>query len=87
MAENEVRLHDGSGHRNSMRLARGDCEYSGMRTAAERLRCEYTRFTGASYPGTRRLNEFVVGLVKARIAPAWCSRPPMYQRAMSDSPA
>jgi hypothetical protein len=41
-------LHDGSGHRNSRRLAFGLFEYSGMRTAAERLRCEYTRLTGAS---------------------------------------
>ena len=31
-----------------MRLDFGDFEYSGIRTAAERLRCEYTRFTGAS---------------------------------------
>ena len=41
-------LHDGSGQRNSSRFAFGDFEYSGMRTDAERLRCEYTRLTGAS---------------------------------------
>ena len=33
-------LHVGSGVRNSMRLAFSDFEYIGMRTAAERLRCE-----------------------------------------------
>ena len=37
-----------SGQRNSTRLARGERWPSGMRQAAERLRCEYTRFTGAS---------------------------------------
>ena len=31
-------LQDGSGQRNSTRLALGDGEYIGMRTAAERLR-------------------------------------------------
>ena len=41
-------LHDGSGQRNSTRLALGLWEYSGIRHAAERLRCEYTRLTGAS---------------------------------------
>src|ERR671916_610512 len=80
-------LHDGSGQRNSRRLALGLFEYSGMRTAAERFRWLYTRLTGASYPGTSRLYEFVVGAAKARIALAWVSRPPMYQRAMSDRPA
>src|SRR6476659_10986379 len=57
-----------------------------MRTDAERLRCEYTRLTGASYPGTSRLYEFVVGFENARIDGACDSRPPMYQRAMSDRP-
>src|SRR5215467_4176548 len=80
-------LHDGSGQRNSSRFAFGDFEYSGMRTEAERLRCEYTRLTGASYPGTRRLYEFVVGFENARIDGACFSRPPMYHRAMSDRPA
>src|SRR5919106_5673830 len=87
MAENaRYGLHDGSGGRNSRRLAFGLFEYTGIRTHAERLRCEYTRFTGASYPGTSRLYEFVVGAANARIAGACFSRPPMYQRAMSDSP-
>src|SRR3954469_15905050 len=80
-------LHDGSGQRNSNRFAFGLCEYSGMRTDADRLRCEYTRLTGASYPGTSRLYEFVVGLLNAQIARAWLNTPPMYQRAMSDNPA
>ena len=33
-------LDDGSGARNSMRLALGDFEYIGMRQVAERFRCE-----------------------------------------------
>jgi hypothetical protein len=37
-----------SGHRNSIRFALGELEYIGMRIAAERLRAESTRFTGAS---------------------------------------
>src|SRR5437763_17142451 len=41
-------LHDGSGARNSSRLALGLLEYVGMRMHAERLRCEYTRLIGAS---------------------------------------
>ena len=39
---------DGSGGRNSTRFALGLAEYMGMRTAADRLRREYARFTGAS---------------------------------------
>jgi hypothetical protein len=39
---------DGSGGRNSTRLAFGLAEYIGMRQAADRLRREYARFTGAS---------------------------------------
>ena len=37
-----------------VRFALGEGEYMGMRTAAERLRLEYARLTGASKPGTRR---------------------------------
>src|SRR5918912_4040250 len=70
-------LHDGSGGRNSARFAFGLGEYVGMRIAAERLRDEYARFTGASNPGTRRLYEFVVGLQIAASARACLSRPPM----------
>ena len=33
-------LADGSGARNSSRLAFGDVEYIGMRQIADRLRCE-----------------------------------------------
>ena len=47
-------LPDGSGARNSMRLAFGLDPVIGMRIAAERFYWEYTRFTGASKPGTRR---------------------------------
>src|ERR1700761_604470 len=70
-------LHDGSGVRNSMRLAFGDDENIGMRIAAERLRAEYARFTGASKPGVRRRYEFVDGLVKAQIVLACLMMPPM----------
>src|SRR5436189_4834883 len=69
-------LADGSGGRNSSRFAFSDREYNGIRTHADRLRCEYTRFTGASYPGTKRRYEFVVGAANARTAGACCSRPP-----------
>src|SRR5438270_11936672 len=79
-------LHDGSGQRNSSRFAFGLFEYSGMRTAAERLRCEYTRFTGASYPGTRRLYEFVVGDASASSDGVCASKPPMYHPARSARP-
>ena len=41
-------LAEGSGQRNSRRLALGDFDTRGMRTAADRLRWEYTRLTGAS---------------------------------------
>ena len=41
-------LAEGSGGRNSTRLAFGLAEYMGMRTAADRFRREYARFTGAS---------------------------------------
>src|SRR5215471_11666475 len=70
-------LHDGSGVRNSMRLALGDAENIGMRIAAERLRDEYARFTGASKPGVSRRYELVDGLVKAQIDLACLMMPPM----------
>src|SRR5262249_16501008 len=79
-------LLDGSGTRNSMRLALAFVPVTGMGVQAERLRCEYTRLTGASKPGTRRRYEFTVGLVNASSDGAWCSRPPTYQRAMSERP-
>src|SRR5580692_3232748 len=60
-------LQLGSGQRNSTRLAFGLGEYTGMRHAAERLRWEYTRLTGASKPGTSRLYELVVGAANASI--------------------
>src|SRR5258706_14627314 len=70
-------LQDGSGERNSSRLALGLGEYIGMRIAADRLRDEYARFTGASNPGTSRLYEFVVGLQSAASARACLRTPPM----------
>src|SRR2546423_7845937 len=45
------------------------------------------RLIGASYPGTRRRYEFVVGAANARIAGACFSRPPIYQRQSSLMPA
>src|SRR5256885_16589227 len=70
-------LAAGSGGRNSTRLAFGLAEYIGIRQAAERLRREYARFTGASYPGTSRLQLFVVGAMMAESARACFSNPPM----------
>src|SRR5258705_6681260 len=77
-------LADGSGQRNSTRRAFGESEYIGIRAAADRLRCDIARFTGASYPGTRRLYEFVVGAQKAISAGACFSNPPIYQRHISE---
>src|SRR2546427_10075902 len=74
-------LHDASGGRNSTRLVLGLSEYTGMRIAAERLRAEKTRLTGASKPGTNRREELVVGAANARRAGACRSRPPSEQRA------
>ena len=68
-----------------MRLAFGFEPVTGMRIQAERLRAEYTRFTGASKPGIRRWKLLIVGLVKASSAGAWASSPPIYQRAISES--
>src|ERR1700730_16414714 len=70
-------LHDGSGVRNSMRLALGDDENIGMRIAAERFRDEEARLTGASKPGVSRRYELVPGLVKAQIDLACLMMPPM----------
>ncbi|CAM5279685.1 hypothetical protein STENM327S_00851 [Streptomyces tendae] len=70
-------LPEASGARNSTRLAFGFEPVIGIRIAAERLRCEYTRFTGASKPGTRRWYEFTVGLVKASSDGACLRMPPM----------
>src|SRR5579864_4495114 len=80
-------LQLGSGGRNSTRLALGDAEYIGIRQAAERLRREYARFTGASKPGTRRLYEFVVGAMMAESARPCLSNPPMYQSPICEKPA
>src|SRR5271166_5061923 len=80
-------LAAGSGGRNSTRLALGLAEYIGIRHAAERLRREYARLTGASYPGTRRLYELVVGAMIADSAGPCLISPPMYQSAICDIPA
>src|SRR5579864_8422136 len=87
MAENaRYGLAAGSGGRNSTRLALGLAEYIGMRQAAERLRREYARFTGASKPGTRRLYELVVGAMIAASAGPCLISPPMYHSAICDRP-
>src|SRR5690242_12076494 len=80
-------LHELSGHRNSSRLVFGFSLYIGIRIAADRFRDEYTRFTGASYPGTSRLYEFVVGFVNAHSALACFRIPPIAYNPMSESPA
>src|SRR5215475_15847992 len=80
-------LQLGSGGRNSTRFALGDAEYIGIRQAAERLRREYARFTGASNPGTRRLYELVVGAMIAASAGPCLISPPMYQSASCEMPA
>src|SRR5215468_2304567 len=80
-------LQLGSGQRNSMRLAFGFFEYIGMRMAADRLRAESARLTGASNPGTSRRYELVVGAAKARIAGAGFRRPPAAHSPRSLRPA
>src|SRR5713226_9647711 len=70
-------LQVGTGKRTSIRLALGDGEYIGIRTAAERLRLEYARLIGASKPGTRRRYELVVGHVMAASVGAWWMMPAM----------
>src|SRR5271170_7217593 len=55
-----------------------------MRQEAERLRAEYASSTGASKPGTSRLYELVVGLVKALIALACLMMPAIYDRQVSE---
>src|ERR1700694_4439437 len=70
-------LAAGSGERNSIRFDLGLVEYIGMRTHAERFRFEYTRVIGASYPGTSRRYELVVGAQSASRAGACLRMPPM----------
>src|SRR5699024_12714459 len=76
---------DGSGARNSMRLAAGLSPVSGIRIAAERLDWEYARFTGASKPGDRRRQECTVGVGSAKTAGAGTGRRPMEARAAAES--
>src|SRR5271167_4665852 len=80
-------LQLGSGGRNSARLALAEAEYMGIRTAAERLRREYARLTGASNPGTSRLYELVVGAIRADSAGPCLISPPIYHSASCESPA
>src|SRR5512142_1135811 len=86
-AQGKYGLQLGSGGRNSTRLALGDAEYIGIRHAAERLRREYARLTGASKPGTSRLYELVVGAMIAESAGPCLISPPMYHSAICDNPA
>src|SRR5690606_563423 len=79
-------LPDESGQRNSMRLAFALLPVIGMRTHAERLRCEYSRLTGASRSGMSGWSELTVGFVKASRLGAWARMPPMEWRAVSDRP-
>src|SRR4029077_16925370 len=80
-------LAAGSGGRNSTRFAFGLAEYIGMRQAAERLRREYARLTGASKPGTKRLYELVVGAMIAASAGPCLISPPIYHSAIWEIPA
>jgi hypothetical protein len=77
----------GSGQRNSILFDFGLLEYIGIRTAAERLRADIARLTGASNPGTRRRYELLVGAAKARIAGACFRIPPTAWSAMVLNPA
>src|SRR5437773_2328523 len=70
-------LHDGSGGRYSRRLAEGLFEIIGMRIAADRLRREYARLTGASNPGVSLLYELVVGAMMAASAGECFRSPPI----------
>src|SRR3989304_406684 len=69
-------LQDGAGVRNSSRFAFGEAEYMGIRTAADRFRLEYARFTGASNPGTSLLYEFIVGVGKGEVGGDGVRDPP-----------
>src|ERR671937_1166217 len=75
-------LHAGSGERNSILVADSlPGLYMGTRTSADRfLRAQHT-YTGASYPGTRRLYEFTHWFVTSVISRACVRMPAMYPRA------
>src|SRR5919204_5790981 len=75
-------LHAGSGERNSMRVADSlPGLYIGTRTSALRLRRAQQMYTGASYPGTKRLYEFTHWFVTRVISRACLKMPAMYPRA------
>jgi len=67
-------------------LALGEAEYIGIRQAAERLRREYARLTGASKPepGAYRIRGRGDD---RREGGAVLDDPPIYQSAISDRPA
>ena len=78
IAENaKYGLHEGSGGRNSTRFAAGLSKYIAMRAAAERLRADSARIVGASYPGTNRLYELLLGATMAISAAPCLTKPPM----------
>src|SRR2546422_9163171 len=69
-------LHAGSGERNSTRVADSfPGLYIGTRTSAERFLLAQQMYTGASYPGTRRLKEFTHWFVTSVISLACLSTP------------
>src|SRR3989304_7535100 len=71
-------LHAGSGERYSIRVASSlPGLYWGTRTSAERFRRAQHTYTGASYPGTRRLYEFTHWLVTSVISGAAVRMPAM----------
>ena len=72
---------DGSTLRNSIRVEMP--RDSGIRINGERLRADHAIYTGASYPGTKRLYEFTVGLHTAVKAFACFMTPAMKWRQVS----
>src|SRR6266576_763256 len=75
-------LHAGSGDRNSMRVADSlPGLYIGTRTSALRFRRAQHTYTGASYPGIRRLYEFTHWFVTSVSSDACVSIPAMYRLA------
>ena len=77
-------LHAGSGDLYSIRVAFPLA--AGTLINAERFLRPYALYTGASYPGTKRLYEFTIGFVIAVIAGACFKRPPMKCNASFERP-
>merc|ERR1719436_1705205 len=78
-------LHEGSGDRSSTRRPLG--WEMGIRMLADRFRPEYAMKVGASYPGTSRRYELVMGFAKAAMAGMCFIRPPMKYSASWESPS